>query len=46
MEEVGEELKALKGLRTTHEDQQNQLTGIPGSSQSLSHQAKNIHGLD
>lgn len=41
MEELGEELKALKEMASTWEDQQDQLSWIPGSPQRLS-----IHGLD
>lgn len=41
MEELGEELKALKEMASTREDQQDQLSWIPGSPQRLS-----IHGLD
>jgi hypothetical protein len=44
MEELREELKALKKTPIQHE--QCQLTWIPGSSQSLTHQPKSIHGLD
>jgi hypothetical protein len=46
MKEVGEGLKALKGIETRQEDQLNQLTWTPGNSQRLSHQPKSINGLD
>ena len=46
MEELVEGLKALKGIRTLQEEEETQLTWTPGSSQRLSHQPKNIHGLD
>lgn len=46
MELLGDELKALKGIGTSQEDQENQLTWTSGSSQRLSHQQKIIHGLD
>lgn len=46
MEEMGKRLKGLKGMGTPHEGQQSQLTWTPGSSQSLNHQPKSIHGLD
>jgi hypothetical protein len=45
MEEIGEGLKELKGMATPEEEQQCHLTWTPGSSQRLSHQPKNIHGL-
>ena len=38
MEELGEEVKELKGMATTLEDQQHQLNRTPGSSQKLSYQ--------
>ena len=41
----GERLKALKGKGTLQKDQQSQLTWMPGSSYSLSHQPKNISKL-
>jgi hypothetical protein len=46
MEELGERLHALKGIEIPQEDQQSQLNWTLGSSQRLSHQAKNIHGLN
>jgi hypothetical protein len=46
MEEWGKVLKALKGMGTPQEDQQSQLTWSSGSSQSLSHQTKNIYELE
>ena len=46
MKELGEGLKALKGIGTPQEDQQCQLTWTPGSCQRLSHQLKSEHGLD
>lgn len=46
MEELEEGLKALKGMGTPQEDQQSQLIWTPGSSGRLSHQPKNIHGLE
>jgi hypothetical protein len=46
MEELWEGFTALKGTGTSQEDQQNQLTWTPGSSQSLNHQPKNILGLE
>ena len=46
MAELGEGLKALKGIATPWEDQQCQQTLTPGSTQSLSHQLMNIHRLD
>jgi hypothetical protein len=45
MEELQKWLKKLKGVANLNEDQQCQLTWTPGSSQSLSHQPKSIHGL-
>lgn len=44
MEELGERLKVLKGMGTPQEDNQNQQTWIPGTSQSWCHQQKNIEG--
>jgi hypothetical protein len=41
MEELGEGLKDLKGIVTPQEDQQSQLTWMPGS-----HGPKNIHGME
>ena len=46
--ELGEglqKLQKLKGRGTPEEDQQSQLTRIPGSSQRLSHQPGHIHWL-
>jgi hypothetical protein len=38
MVELGEGLEKLKGRETPEEDQQSQLTQVPGSSQRLSYQ--------
>ena len=43
---VGGRLKALKGIETLREDQQNQLTWTSESSQKLSHQPKNTNRLE
>jgi hypothetical protein len=45
MEELEEGLKEQKGMATPKEDQQYQLTWMPGSSPRLSHQPKSIHRL-
>ena len=47
-EELGEVFKALNGGGTPREDQQSQVTWTPGtgSSQRLSLQQKNVHGLE
>ena len=45
MEELREGLKTLKGL-TPQEDQQSQLSWLPGRSQRLNHQTKSIHRLN
>ena len=45
MEELGEGMKEPKGMATTQEEQQCQLTWTPGSSQRLCHQPKSIHVL-
>ena len=46
MEEFGEGLRALKGIGTPQEDQQNQLTWTLDSSQKLNHQPKSMYELD
>ena len=46
MEQFGQGLKAVKGMGTPHEDQQNQLTWTPGSSRRPSQQPKNTQGLE
>jgi hypothetical protein len=45
IEELAEGLKAMKGIGTTQEDQQSQLTMNPGIFQSLSRQSKSIRSL-
>jgi hypothetical protein len=45
MEGLDEGLKELKGIATSYEDQQCQLTQTSGSFQRLNHQPKSIHGL-
>jgi len=46
LEELGKRLKAQKQIETPKEDPQSQQTWTPGSSQNLSHQPKNIQGLE
>jgi hypothetical protein len=46
MEELGEELRALKGIGTPWEVQQSQLTWTLEGFQRLNHQPKSIYGLD
>jgi hypothetical protein len=46
VEELGEGLKALKGMGTPQEDQQNQLAWTSWGSQRLRHQSKSIYELD
>jgi hypothetical protein len=46
MEKLEEGLKDLRGTGSSLEDQQSQLVGTLGSSQSLGCHPKSIHGLD
>jgi hypothetical protein len=46
MVELGEELKALKGIETLQEDQKGQQIWTLGSSQRLNYQSERIQGLN
>jgi hypothetical protein len=45
-EELGKGLKALRGMGTPQEDQQNQLAWTSESSQRRRHQSKDAHRLE